>query len=201
LWEENRGGKMKIDLSDPLSVLFLSISASLIAAAIFAFFAYLVKRLRKRGFGMFELSRRRKKEKTGLETYRQTLEDRTLRISHPWMKEEQTLTDILVPINFQTKKVTQREELEIYLAREFKKNRALRLLLLGKPGSGKTIAMRVIARTLWAFNEETPVIPLLMNFSDIKGITDKEGLEKKIIEKLIYCQFEQGRKDDNNNFN
>lgn len=185
---------MKIDLSDPLT---LGIIASLIAGVILAFFGYLLKRFGISGLRIFALSRRRKKEKTGLETYRQTLEDRTLRISHPWMKEEQTLTDILVPINFQTKKATQREELEIYLAREFKKNRALRLLLLGKPGSGKTIAMRVIARTLWAFNEENPVVPVLMNFSDIKGITDKQGLEKKIIEKLVYYQFEQGKKDDN----
>jgi len=184
---------MKIDLSDPLT---LGIIASLIAGVILAFFGYLLNRLRKRGIGMFELFRRRSKEKTGVETYRQTLEDRTLCISHPWMKEEQTLTDILVPINFQTKKATQREELEVYLAREFKKNRALRLLLLGKPGSGKTIAMRVIARTLWAFNEENPVVPVLMNFSDIKGITGKERLEKKIIETLIYYQFEQGKKDD-----
>ena len=112
---------MKIDLSDPLSVLVLSISASLIAAAFVKFLGYMIKRLKKRSFGIFELSRRWKKEKTGLETYRQTLEDRTLRISHPWMKEEQTLTDILVPINFQTKKTTQREELEVYLVREFKR--------------------------------------------------------------------------------
>jgi hypothetical protein len=109
------GGKMKIDLSDPLT---LGIIASLIAGVILAFFGYLLSRLRKSGFGMFELFRRRSKEKTGLEIYRQTLEDRTLRISHPWMKEEQILTDILVPINFQSQKTTQREELEIYLARE-----------------------------------------------------------------------------------
>jgi hypothetical protein len=188
------GGKMKIGSNDPLT---LGIIASLIAGVILAFFGYLLSRLRKSGFGMFELFRRGSREKTGLETYRQTLEDRTLRISHPWMKEDQTLTDILVPINLQTKKATQREELEIYLAREFKKNQSLRLLLLGKPGSGKTIAMRVIARILWTFNEENPVVPVLMNFSDIKGITDKEGLKKKIIEKLIYYQFEQGKKDDN----
>ena len=188
---------MKIDLSDPLTVLILGVIASLIAAVIFVFIKGLLKGALKPGFRMFALFRRRKKEKTGLETYRQTLEERTLRISHPWMKEEQTLTDILVPINFQTKKATQREELEIYLAREFKKNPASRLLLLGKSGSGKTIAMRVIARTLWTFNEENPVVPVLMNFSGIKGITGKEGLEKKIIEKLIYYQFEQGKKDDN----
>ena len=184
---------MNIDLSDPLT---LGIIASLIAAVIFGFIKGILKGALKPWLRMFALSRRWKKEKTGLETYRQTLEDRTLRISHPWMKEEQTLTDILVPINFQTKKATQREELEVYLAREFKKDRALRLLLLGKPGSGKTIAMRVIARTLWAFNEESPVVPVLMNFSDIKGLTNKDGLEKKIIEKLIYYQFEQGKKDD-----
>jgi hypothetical protein len=190
---------MKIDLSDPLAVLILGVIASLIAAVIFVFIKYVLKNAIKPGVIMlelFELLWQRTKEKTGLETYRQTLEERTLRISHPWMKEKQTLTNILVPINFETQNATQREELEVYLAQEFKKNRALRLLILGKPGSGKTIAMRVIARSLWTFNEEIPEVPILMNFSDIKGITDHEGLKKKIIETLKVYQFGHGKKSE-----
>ncbi len=184
---------MNIDLNNPL---IQGIIASLIASFIFAFIVILVKRLRKKGYKIFDTLRRGTKEKTGLESYRKNLEEKILRISHPWMKEGQTLADILVPINFETKKETKREELEVYLAREFNRDKALRLLILGKPGSGKTIAMRVIARSLWTLDEEIQPVPVIMSFSDIKGITDRQGLEKKIIEKLVYYQFEQGKKDD-----
>ena len=78
---------------------------------------------------------RKIKEKTGLDYYREDLEAKTLSISHPWMKEEQTLTDVLVPINFETGKITGREQLEVYLSQMYKKNRSLRLLIMGKPGS------------------------------------------------------------------
>jgi predicted NACHT family NTPase len=184
---------MRFDLSDPT---FQGILIAFIGGLLVVLFVYMLKLLRKSGSEIFSRLKRGKKEKTGLENYRKTLEDKTLRISHPWMKEDQTLADILVPINFETKKETKREELEVFLGREFNKNKALRLLILGKPGSGKTIAMRVIARSLWTLDEKIRPVPVLMSFSDIKGIKDNEELEKKIIENLIYYQFEQGKKDD-----
>jgi Cdc6-like AAA superfamily ATPase len=79
------------------------------------------------------------------------------------MKEDQYLTDILVPIYFEVNKMSQREELETYLAREYKKNPSPRLVITGKPGSGKTIAMRVMARSLGAMDPESRPVPVAIS--------------------------------------
>jgi DNA polymerase III delta prime subunit len=187
------GGEMNFDLSDPN---FMSFLIGVVGAVIGAYLIFLFTRFWKSGKNFAGFFLRKRKEKTGLDYYREDLEAKTLRISHPWMKEEQTLTDVLVPINFETGKTTEREQLEVYLTRMYAKNRSLRLLITGKPGSGKTIAMRVIARTLWAVDEGTAPVPVLMSFTDIKGIKNGEELEKKIVEKLRLHQFEQGKKNE-----
>lgn len=174
----------------------MSFLIGVVGAVIGAYLIFLFTRFWKSGRNFAGFFLRKRKEKTGLDYYREDLEAKTLRISHPWMKEEQTLTDVLVPINFETGKTTEREQLEVYLTRMYAKNRSLRLLITGKPGSGKTIAMRVIARTLWAVDEDTAPVPVLMSFTDIKGIKNGEELEKKIVEKLRFHQFEQGKKNE-----
>lgn len=183
---------MNIDFNDPF---VQGVIASLVAAVIFALFVLFLKKLAKSGLGLLDFSRRGVKEKTGLDTYRKTLEEKTLRISHPWMKQDQLLTDILVPIYFQVKQMSRREELETFLARKYKKNPALRLVITGKPGSGKTIAIRVIARATRTFDTDSQPVPVLMTFSDIKGITQPEQLEHTIIEKLKFYQFEKGKRN------
>jgi len=171
------------------------ILVGVIALLLATFIIFIVKKFLKSGSKIFIFLRQRTKEETGLELYRKTLEEKTLRISHPWMKEEQTLNDILVPINFEIHGVTEREELEICLKRTFKENQSPRILVLGKPGSGKTIAIRLIAKTIWNIDPEIKLIPVLLTFSDIKGIANEKELEQRIVEKLNYYQFTQGKKD------
>ena len=186
---------MKFNLSDPN---FMSLLIGVVGGIIGAYIIFLLVRSWKASKHFAGFFLRKIKEKTGLDYYREDLEAKTLGISHPWMKEEQNLTDVLVPINFETGKATEREQLEVYLSRLYKKNPSLRLLITGKPGSGKTIAMRVIARTSWTLLDEgTAPVPVLMSFTDIKGIQDGDGLEKKIVEKLRFHQFQQGKKNDN----
>lgn len=184
---------MNINWNDPYVI---GVIGSIIGAIIFAAFGFFFKRMAKSGVGLFRLVRQGMKEKTGLDIYLNTLEEHTLLITHPWMKEEQKLTNILVPIFFETDKMSKREELEPFLARMYKQNPALRLVITGKPGSGKTIAMRVIARSLRFLNTENQPVPVLMTFSDIKGFNDPEKLERLIIEKLKFYQFHQGKNDD-----
>ncbi len=184
---------MTIDFSNPYVI---GVIGSLVAAVIYALFGKFFKMLKKLVLGLFDFFQRGFKEKPGLETYLNTLVDKTLRISHPWMKEDQHLTDILVPIYFEVNKMAQREELETYLAREYKKNPALRLVITGKPGSGKSIAMRVMARSLAAMDPDTRPVPVLLAFTDIKGLDDPQQLEPIIIEKLKVFQFELGKKDN-----
>jgi predicted NACHT family NTPase len=184
---------MNISLSDPI---VQGVMVAFIGGILVTLFILLLRQLKKYGYQMFLLFRRGARKKTGLECYRKTLEEKTMHITHPWMKEGQTLTDILVPINFDTGKGSHRQELEVYLSRKFQQDPSLRLLILGKPGSGKTIAMRVMARALWSYEKEVRPVPVLMNFSDIKGITDHKGLEQKIVETLKLYQFEKGNKHD-----
>ena len=100
---------MNIDLNNPF---VQGVIASLVAAVIFALFVLFLKKLAKSGLGLLDFFRRGVKEKTGLDTYRKTLEEKTLRISHPWMKQDQLLTDILVPIYCEVNQMSRREELE-----------------------------------------------------------------------------------------
>lgn len=113
----------------------IGVVCSLIAALL----AYLFSRFVKSGPKIFSARHDGRRVKTGVEHYRQTLEERTLRISHPWMKEEQTLNDILVPVNFGVDGGTERAELESYLRRIFS-----RLL---RPGYS-SLANREVAKAL-----------------------------------------------------
>ncbi|MDQ1350947.1 MAG: hypothetical protein QG657_1249, partial [Acidobacteriota bacterium] len=186
-------GHMNINWNDPYVI---GVIGSIVGTVFFAIFVFFLKRMVKSGRGFFQFLRQGMNEKTGLDIYLNTLEEQTLRVTHPWMKEEQKLTDILVPVYFETDKMSRREELELFLARMYRKNPALRLVITGKPGSGKTIAMRVIARSFRYLETEIQPVPVLMTFSDIKGMSDPEKLECLIIEKLKFYQFHQGKNDN-----
>lgn len=105
---------------------------------------------------------------------------------------------VLVPVNFETDGGSRREELELHFKRLIRADRSARLLILGKPGSGKTVAMWLLARIAWTLDFETPLVPVLLTFFDIKEVRDKEMLEVKIVEKLEYFQFAQGQRDNTN---
>jgi len=133
---------------------------------ILACMIFLFKRFSKATFRIFSLRDKKRTIEKGLEKYKETLEEQTLKISHPWMKEEQTFNDILVPVNFKSSDdaQTQREELEIYVKKAFRKKSSPRILILGKPGSGKTIAARVMAKLLWEMEHEKGFVPVLLTF-------------------------------------
>jgi hypothetical protein len=52
--------------------------------------------------------------------------------------------------------------------------------------------MRVMARSLATMEPGSRPVPVLLAFSDIKGLTKPEQLEQPIIEKLKFYQLEQG---------
>jgi len=63
---------MKIDLNDPSFV--IGVIASLVAGVILAVIGIFLRMLAKSGLGLVDFFRRGVKEKTGLDTYRKTLE-------------------------------------------------------------------------------------------------------------------------------
>jgi polynucleotide 5'-kinase involved in rRNA processing len=82
-----------------------------------------------------------------LQNYRKQLEEVTLNIHHPWMKEGQTLNDILIPVKVQLK--SKNDKIEIFNLQEilkkqfssFNERKTPRILVLGPPGSGKSVAL------------------------------------------------------------
>jgi hypothetical protein len=66
---------MRFDLSDPT---FQGILIAFIGGLLVVLFVFLVRLLRKSGSEIFSRLKRGKREKTGLENYRKTLEDKTL---------------------------------------------------------------------------------------------------------------------------
>lgn len=112
-----------------------------------------------------------------LEQYRATLDRDLFRVQHAWMKEGQTLADILVPVVIQSDRVAGGiEDWSVVLAKYFRpaaeeKVRARRLALIGGPGSGKSVALKVAAREAWnlptATGEDT-LIPIVLTFSQYR---------------------------------
>lgn len=131
-----------------------------------------------------------------LSTYRKTLEEKTLKINHSWMKEEQTLDDILVPVSFEMHGGIKTFELDGFIRDLFQSTVAPRVLILGRPGTGKSIAMRVIARKIWEVPTVMPLIPVLLTFTDLKGKYREEQLEAEIVEKLKLYQFNGGKREE-----
>jgi hypothetical protein len=80
--------------------------------------------------------------------YRDKLERDAFRVHHSWMREGQTLEEILIPVI-----VTDNTGIEslqdLFLKASSESNRSgrpIRLVVTGAPGSGKSVALRLIAR-------------------------------------------------------
>jgi hypothetical protein len=113
------------------------------------------------------------------------------------MKEEQTLEDILIPIEVKLiKKDYKVVDFQSVLFNIFSSSddkNPHRLIILGPPGSGKTVAIRVAAREIW--NIPSPkgkesLIPALITFSDYK----RTGfdLESALIQSFRIQKFTKG---------
>lgn len=145
-----------------------------------------------------------------LQNYRKQLEEVTLNIHHPWMKEGQTLNDILIPVKVQLK--SKNDKIEIFNLQEilkkqfssFNERKTPRILVLGPPGSGKSVALRVVAKESWNIPTQTKInvlVPVLVTFSDFKRAD--YNLENSIIASLKNRKFFKSatsKKDDATNF-
>lgn len=107
-----------------------------------------------------------------LQRYRDRLDEQTFRIHHAWMREGQTLADILVPVAIESGTIEGIEggidEWTGVLARLLGGASESRcVVLLGGPGAGKTVALRVAAREAWTLRlaGEQRLVPVLLNFS------------------------------------
>jgi len=120
---------------------------------------------------------------TALVAYRQRLVADALTIRHAWMKQDQCLGDILVPVAVETAADTGIEQLPTALRALFAMSRddpqapAPRVVVLGGPGTGKSVALRLIARDAWDLPRREPIgtdrggwVPVRFSFADLRDV-------------------------------
>lgn len=113
-----------------------------------------------------------------LEVYRRQLDEQIFQVQHPWMKEGQTLDDILVPVVIESDDLAGGiEDWSVVLAQVFRGRQWVedapppRLAVIGRPGSGKSVALKVAAREAWdlpARGGEENLIPVFLTFADYR---------------------------------
>ena len=116
--------------------------------------------------------------------YLTRLDAELFQIRHPWMKEKQVLQDILVPVTLDTSHIPNRgsgaaQNIEVVL-REIFSNRTRdglrdntgahnRVVLLGGPGSGKSVALRMATRLKDSiFSGQTTPLPVHLTFAEYR---------------------------------
>jgi len=118
-----------------------------------------------------------------LAAYRERLVADALTIRHAWMKQDQCLGDILVPVAVETAADTGIEQLSAALRALFATSRddpqvpAPRVVVLGGPGTGKSVALRLIARDAWDLPRREPIgtarggwVPVRFSFADLRDV-------------------------------
>ncbi|WP_295385341.1 NACHT domain-containing protein [uncultured Thiodictyon sp.] len=120
---------------------------------------------------------------TALAAYRKRLRARTFELRHAWMKDGQTLGEIMVPISVAVPGDGGGiENLPAVLTQLFAAPRAAaqatapRIAIVGDPGSGKSVALRLIARDGWDLPSSAPgagperpgLVPVLFSFADLR---------------------------------
>ena len=163
--------------------LWEKIAAGFLGAVFLAAFFWLVKVTKGLGGvgqrGLLWLVHRVRDPLTVLfEAYREELDRELFRIQHAWMKEGQTLDDILVPVVVEADTLAGGiENWSTVLAQCFRlgTNESLagprRLAVIGGPGSGKSVALKVAAREAWDLpsrNGLTHLVPVLLTFADYR---------------------------------
>ena len=125
-----------------------------------------------------------------LRAYQQKLAEATLIIRHSWKLDGQNFSQLIVPVHFETVKTGTRKSIDIFLNTEFGTNQCPRFILIGEPGSGKSVAIASIARKIWYVDRIKMLVPILLTFSEIKTVRCDEDLENVVINSLQKYYFD-----------
>ena len=132
-----------------------------------------------------------------LKKYQRNLNERTLLLGHSWKNEGQTLKDIFVPVSIFENEKSTRQGLADLINKKFRPGQPVKMLLLGDAGSGKSVAMGYISRQIWEVKRKNFIVPVLMTFSDIKGISTEGGFRAAIAANLERYGFTTKKIDAN----
>ena len=137
---------------------------------------------------------RRKSTLTALGKYKKILEAKHLKISHSWMKDEQTLNDILVDVEVEVAgRKARKVNIRDFIQENLKSGKAFRVTMTGGPGSGKTMGMKVLATKIWNWQQrreqEQKLVPVLLIFAEIVEAKDIAQMKAKIVANLNELHF------------
>jgi hypothetical protein len=113
-------------------------------------------------------------ETIAIDAYLATLESDSFEVRHPWMKEGQTLRDILIPVvSLSGQAVPGGEDLASLVRSALAANdpHARRIVMRGGPGAGKSVALRLVARIVRGASRPdggSPRIPVLLSFAEYR---------------------------------
>jgi hypothetical protein len=154
---------------DHLEKLILAVVTSLVVALL----TWLRKGISQALAGIFGQLWNRLPYREEIARYRAQLDRDALKIHHAWMKEGQTLGDILVPVSVESGRLGKGvESLSAILAEALKPGKVRHLVVTGGPGSGKSVALRLAARSAWtlpSLEDGKPRVPVLLTFSDYRA--------------------------------
>lgn len=164
---------------------------ALLAGLFLLAFSQLLPRVTGRLPSLLTIVTRRRRDpiETTLSDYRDSLTAHSLELRHAWMKEGQTLGDIMVPVSVAVGGDGEGiENLAAALTRLFSDAQsatgnnhaaqppAPRIAIIGGPGSGKSVALRLIARDGWGLprprrtdREPEGLIPVLLSFAELRN--------------------------------
>lgn len=132
-----------------------------------------------------------------IERYKKAVANQTIRLSHLWHLKGQTLSNIIVPVYLAENQRKSRIKLQEVIDNKFKDYQVSRLILLGDAGSGKSVALGVIARSIWNIKRKKILLPVLLNLADLTHVRKPEEMEEVIIQYLQKHEFNGKRKKDN----
>lgn len=169
-------------LSDPKSR--DDILVNLIAWVISAMTLLLIRHTPRKVMHFFK---RRHEPTVGMDfgEYKSFLTKKTLLRRHPWMRENQTLSDILVPAIVTYAGMAEYSDFEKVVEMAFSESGS-RFILIGTPGSGKSVALSIAANRCWEILQDDGMpmfIPVLMTFDDFQNCG--YSLERTITESLL----------------
>lgn len=134
-----------------------------------------------------------------LKTYHGRLLKTILDQTHFWNHDGPQLKELTLPINLCMKDAVGNETetfpLERFIFSEFgQKDVAPRLVICGNAGSGKSVALGVIAQFARSIPSNRVHQPVLLRIQEIKDVKDEESMVKIVIDKLRVLQFEEGKR-------
>ncbi|MBN1607241.1 MAG: hypothetical protein JW940_11455 [Polyangiaceae bacterium] len=152
-----------------------AVLATVLGAVVAGVLATFYKLVTKGGFTWLDSFQRQSKTGRELVAYRSQLDKDTFRTRHPWVKGDQTLDDILIPVVVSEGGDGGIEYLHNVLPGALRARAstgtALRMVLTGGPGSGKTVALRAAARAAWGLScgdGNLGLVPVLVTFADLR---------------------------------